>query len=125
MFDKLGITATSLCALHCIMLPIILPALPLLGVSFLADHTYEHVFLIITAIIGSIAMLSGFKRYHRKLYPFYLLALGIIIYWQKHDFSASVQPYFIIVGASLIVAAHFLNLKLCKDCTACPDRECN
>jgi Ca2+/Na+ antiporter len=107
------------------MLPIILPTLPLLGVSFLADHTYEHVFLIITAIIGSIAMFSGFKRYHRKLYPFYLLALGVIIYWQKHDFSVSLQPYFIIVGAFLIIAAHFLNLKLCKDCATCPDRECN
>lgn len=125
MLDRIGITATSLCALHCIMLPIILPALPLLGFSFLADHSYEHVFLIITAIIGSIAMFSGFKRFHRKLYPFYLLALGVIIYWQKHDFSPSVQPYFIIVGAFLIVAAHFLNLKLCKDCVECTASECS
>lgn len=125
MLDRIGITATSLCALHCILLPVLLPALPLLGISFLADHAWEHVFLIVTAILGSVALFSGFKRYHRKLYPFYLLALGVIIYWQKHDFSESVQPFFIIVGALLIVSAHLINLKLCNDCKQCTNEECS
>jgi len=125
MLDRIGITATSLCALHCILLPVLLPALPLLGISFLADHAWEHVFLIITAVLGSIAMFSGFKRYHRKLYPFYLLALGVIIYWQKHDFSESVQPFFIVIGALLIVSAHLINLKLCNDCKQCTDDKCS
>lgn len=125
MLDRIGITATSLCALHCILLPVILPALPLLGVSFLADHVWEHIFLIITAILGSIAMFSGFKRYHRKLYPFYLLLLGIVIYWQKHDFSEEVQPYIIVLGACLIVSAHLLNIKLCNSCKPCKTEECH
>ncbi len=124
MLDRIGITATSLCALHCILLPVILPALPLLGISFLADHAWEHVFLIVTAILGSIAMLSGFKRYHKKLYPFYLLMLGVVIYWQKHDFSEAVEPLFIVIGASLIVAAHIINIKLCNSCKQCTDSGC-
>ncbi|XQW84728.1 MerC domain-containing protein [Thalassotalea piscium] len=124
MLDRIGITATSLCALHCILLPVLLPALPLLGVGFLADHVWEHVFLVVTAILGSIAMLSGFKRYHRKLYPLYLLLLGVVIYWQKHDFSEAVQPYIIILGAFLIVTAHFLNIKLCNNCKKCETSEC-
>lgn len=124
MLDKLGITATSLCALHCILLPILLPALPLLGLSFLADHAWEHVFLLITAVMGTIALLSGFKRYHRRLYPLYLLFLGVIIYWVKHDFSESLQPVFIITGATLIVAAHIINLKLCNSCKECASEEC-
>ncbi|MFT5757975.1 MAG: hypothetical protein ACI9LM_002712 [Alteromonadaceae bacterium] len=115
MLDRIGITATSLCALHCIMLPLLLPTLPLLGLSFLADHAWEHVFLAITAILGSFALYSGYKRYHQQRYPFYLLAAGIIIYWIKHDFSESIQPIFIFIGASLIVSAHFINLKLCNN----------
>ena len=124
MLDRIGITATSLCALHCILLPVLLPALPLLGLGFLADHSWEHTFLISTAILGSIALFSGFKRYHRKLYPFYLLFLGVGIYWVKHDFSEELEVFFIIIGASLIVAAHFINLKLCNDCKACTDEGC-
>lgn len=125
MLDRIGITATSLCALHCILLPVILPALPLLGIGFLADHMWEHIFLIVTAVLGSIAMFSGFKRYHKKLYPFYLLMLGIVIYWQKHDFSESLQPVFIMIGATLIVAAHIINIKLCNNCKQCSEHECS
>ncbi|WP_076417324.1 MerC domain-containing protein [Colwellia sp. UCD-KL20] len=125
MLDRIGITATSLCALHCILLPVLLPTLPLLGLSFLADHTWEHIFLIMTAILGSFALFSGFKKYHKRLYPFYLLFLGVAIYWIKHDFSEELEPYFIILGASLIVAAHVINLKLCNSCKQCADEECH
>ncbi|NMP33591.1 MerC domain-containing protein [Thalassotalea sp. M1531] len=124
MLDRIGIAATSLCALHCILLPILLPALPLLGLSFLADHTWEHVFLIITAVLGTVALFSGFKRYHKKLYPFYLLYLGVAIYWIKHDFSIEHQPFFIVTGALLIVAAHFINMKLCNSCKQCTNDDC-
>ena len=124
MLDRLGITATSLCVLHCILLPILLPALPLLGLSFLADHSWEHVFLIFTAMLGSVALFSGFKRYHRKMYPFYLLFVGVGIYWIKHDFSEEYEAYFIIIGASLIVAAHYINLKLCNSCRDCVEDGC-
>lgn len=124
MLDRIGITATSLCALHCILLPVLLPALPLLGLSFLADHAWEHFFLIVTAILGTFALFSGFRKYHKRIYPFYLLFLGVGIYWIKHDFSEELQPYFIILGASLIVAAHVINLKLCNNCKQCADEEC-
>ena len=124
MLDRIGITATSLCALHCILLPVLLPALPLLGLSFLADHAWEHVFLLITALLGTVALFSGFKKYHRKIYPFYLLFLGIFIYWIKHDFAENIQPFFILVGASFIVAAHLINLKLCNDCRQCNEETC-
>ncbi|WP_440874787.1 MerC domain-containing protein [Thalassotalea sp. PLHSN55] len=125
MLDRLGITATSLCALHCILLPVILPALPLLGLSFLADHAWEHVFLLVTGILGSIAMFSGFKRYHRRLYPFYLLMIGLVVYWLKHDFSEQVQPLMIVIGATFIVAAHIINIRLCNACKTCTDEGCS
>jgi len=115
MLDRIGITATSLCALHCVMLPFLLPALPLLGLGFLADHAWEYVFLIITALLGAFALYSGYKRYHQQRYPFYILIAGIVIYWIKHDFSENIQPFFIFIGASLIVSAHFINLKLCNN----------
>ncbi|MGJ8691499.1 MAG: MerC domain-containing protein [Thalassotalea sp.] len=123
MLDKIGIAATSLCALHCILLPILLPALPLLGLSFLADHTWEHFFLIATAVLGTIALFSGFRRYHKRLYPFYLLYLGVSIYWIKHDFAEQYEIYFIVIGGGLIVAAHFLNIKLCNSCKTCTVEE--
>lgn len=125
MLDRIGITATTLCALHCILLPVLLPILPLLGLSVLADHSWEHVFLLLTAALGTFALFSGFKRYHKKLYPFYLLYIGIILYWIKHDYSEEVEIYFIVGGTALIVAAHFINIRLCNSCKECTDDGCN
>lgn len=125
MLDRLGITAASLCALHCIMLPILLPALPLFGLGFLADHSWEHGFLLATAVLGAITIFSGFKRYHKKLYPFYLLFLGVAIYWQNHQVAEHLQPLVIILGSGLIVAAHFINLKLCNSCKQCDEHGCS
>ena len=119
MLDRLGITATSLCALHCILLPVLMPVLALFGLEAFASHEGEHVVLFITLILGSIALFSGFKRYHRKIYPFYLLFLGGFVYWHKHSVDESVQPFMIIIGASLLVAAHVINIKLCNSCRSC------
>ena len=112
MLDRLGIAATSLCALHCILLPLLLPVLPLMGLTFLADHQWEHIFLGATAVLGTIALYSGYKRFHKKVYPFALLYIGVAIYWIKHDFLEVNAPIFIIVGASLIVMSHVINLRL-------------
>ena len=124
MLDKIGITATSLCALHCIFLPILLPILPLFGLSFLGSHEWEHVFLLMTAVFGTVALFSGFKRYHQQRFPFYLLYSGVALYWIKHDFSESLEAYFIISGAGLIIAAHFINIKLCNDRKQCAAETC-
>lgn len=117
--DRMSITATSLCAVHCIFLPVLLPVLPLLGLSVVAEDTFEHIVLLITLVMGFIALFAGFHKYHRKLYPFYSLALGGIVYASKHEVSESVQPYFIVVGASLIIFAHILNIRLCRSCKSC------
>lgn len=119
ILDRFGITATTLCALHCILLPIILPALPVLGLGFLADHLWERMYLLSTAVMGFIALYIGFQRYHKKLYPFYLLFIGAFIYWHKHDLPEEYQFFAIAAGATLIVIAHIINIKLCNSCKRC------
>lgn len=116
VLDKVGIAATSLCALHCILLPIMLPVLPLLGISFMAEEMFEHIVLIATLVLGAVALLSGFFKFHRKLYPLYLLGLGGIVYGFKDEFGHHNEPWVLSLGAILIVIAHIMNIKLCKSC---------
>jgi hypothetical protein len=119
LLDKLGIWVSSLCAVHCLSLPILIPLVPLVGASFFANNWFERTILSISMIVGFWALLSGFYRYHRQLYPLYSLALGGLIYWNKGMFGDAYEPYTITVGAMLIVGAHIANLKLCKSCRSC------
>lgn len=43
--DRVGATASLLCAVHCAVLPFVLAVLPALSLSFLADHRFERVFI--------------------------------------------------------------------------------
>lgn len=121
--DKIGIAITSLCAVHCILLPALLPILPLIGVNFLATHEFEHSILLITIVLGSIALFSGFHRYHRKLYPFYAFTIGIFIYWNKDALGETYEPFVLIFGAIFIVLSHILNIRLCNACRGCDTQE--
>ncbi|MDF2178707.1 MerC domain-containing protein [Aliiglaciecola sp. CAU 1673] len=121
LLDKMGIWASSLCALHCLLLPILVPLLPFVGASFFAENWFERSILTVSMIIGFWALLSGFYRYHRQLYPLYSLVLGGLIYWNKDMFGHDYEPFTIAIGALLIVAAHILNLRLCQACHQCDD----
>lgn len=121
LFDKMGIAITSLCAIHCILLPVILPALPLFGLSALHNHAFENIVLLITIILGFITLFIGFHRYHRKIYPFYALFIGTFIYWNKDTFGHDYEHAIIFVGAALVVLAHVMNMRLCKSCQSCKE----
>jgi len=117
--DKVGIAVTSLCAIHCILLPVLLPLLPLAGLTVAHNHAFERLVLLFTMVLGFVTLFAGFHRYHRKLYPFYSLFLGGFIYWQKDLLGPDYEHIVLIIGASFVVLAHVLNLRLCNHCHSC------
>jgi hypothetical protein len=117
--DKLGIWVSSLCALHCLALPVLIPLLPLIGSTFFAQVWFERVILSISLIIGGVALFSGASRYHGQYYPLVLLFTGGAIYWHKDIFGEAYEPFTIAVGALLIVAGHWVNMRLCRQCKCC------
>ncbi|MEO9946831.1 MerC domain-containing protein [Paraglaciecola sp.] len=119
LLDRLGIWASSLCALHCLLLPVLIPIIPFIGASFFAQGWFERTILSISMVVGFWALFSGFYRYHRQLYPLYSLALGGVIYWNKDMFGELYEPFIVATGAILIVGSHIVNLKLCQSCHDC------
>jgi len=117
--DKVGIAMTSLCAIHCIMLPVLLPVLPLFGLTAWHNHALERGILLASMVLGFVTIFAGFHRYHKKLHPFYSLFLGGFIYWNKDVFGVEYEHAILIIGAAFVVLAHVLNLRLCNHCHSC------
>ena len=118
--DKLSIVATSLCALHCLSLPLIIVLFPLLGASFVAQELFESVVLVVTMLLGTIALYSGYRYHHHRSYPFILLYLGGFLYWYKHELDPAQQPALIACAATMIILAHLLNIRLSRQLFGCP-----
>ena len=124
LLDKLGIWISSICALHCLLIPILLPIAPLVASSVFAEVWFERAILSFSILVGFAALFVGFHKYHRQLYPIYSLVLGGLIYWNKDVFGHEYEPFTITIGAMLIIAAHVINLRLCKQCKSCEDEAC-
>lgn len=112
--DKAGMIVSFGCAIHCILMPIVLPVLPMLG-FFLGHDSNFHIYLsALIALIAVLAIVPNTIRTKRKL-PLILASVGvcgIIItgLLEKH-FEFIWITVATIMASSLIIYAHYLNHK--------------
>lgn len=113
--DRIGATASFLCAVHCALLPFVIALLPLIGLGFLADHRFERVFVACAAVLASVTIVTAWRR-HRKLNALFLLVpgitlllAGIIIDIGAHEWM---HTALVVCGGVLVASAHVVNLVL-------------
>lgn len=126
--DRVGATASLLCAVHCMLLPFVLALLPLIGLEFLAGHTFERVFVACAAALAGTSIITAYRR-HRRPHALYLMApgiallvFGIIIDIDQH---IVIHTASVVTGGLLVASAHVTNLVLshrhhCAHCSDAP-----
>ena len=116
--DRLGMTASTLCAIHCALVPIFLTTLPLLGLEFLSNEWVEVSMIIVSVILGTLSLSMSYRKQHRKLFPFIVLFSGFALIATGH-FSGieSLEPILIPLGGFTVAAAHLVNWRLNRACT--------
>lgn len=119
-WDKLGMSASFICALHCALAPLILPVMALWGLGFIWGEAVEIGMLLFALAVGVFSLTKSYRQVHRKFYPFYFLVGGIGLIFISHSSLPHVlEPFVLPIGALLIVFAHWLNYRLCKNCPVC------
>jgi len=113
--DRFGATASFLCAVHCALLPLVIAALPALGLSFLANHHFERGFIAFASVLALTTLYMGFRRHHRfRAFWFLapgiaLLTAGIIVDFEQ---SATLHAVLVSLGGTLVALSHLTNLRL-------------
>jgi hypothetical protein len=127
--DRLGATASFLCAVHCALLPFVLAALPAFGLGFLADHGFERAFILCASLLALFTLVQGYRR-HRAPRALALVLPGLLLLWIGGfvvDAHGTMLWHAVLValGGSLVAAAHLTNLRLIHvyDHTACCDHD--
>jgi hypothetical protein len=120
--DKIGIAASSICALHCALAPLLITIAPLVGLGFVFEERFETIFILSSLGIAFLSLVWGFYKSHRKFEPFYLLLLGtslIVISRMETPLSFLPEPLLMFCGGLSIAISHYINLKLCNHCKTC------
>jgi membrane-bound ClpP family serine protease len=127
--DRIGATASFLCAIHCAVLPFVLAALPAFGLGFLADHGFERGFIIGASLLALGTVIHGYRR-HRVRRALALLLPGLMLLWiggfvmDAHS-TLMWHALFVALGGSCVAAAHLTNLRLVHvhDHSACCEHD--
>ena len=129
-FDKLGISATTICFIHCLIVPFLLPLLSTLGLGYLFHEGIEFIFFIISFVVALFSLSVGFVKYHKKWQPYFLFFLATLIFivnfffsnhdhHGNHDHGTAQDFIFIFLIAIFIIASHLMNIYFCKKCSCC------
>ena len=116
LLDRLGATGSLLCAIHCALLPILIAALPSLGVSALVAPGLEAGFVLFASLFGLSVLVWSYRR-HRAMRALALLVPGLLVLWVGVLYPPlhhSVVPHAVVMtfGGTLVGLAHVANLRL-------------
>lgn len=121
--DQIGVGLSLACAVHCLAAPLLLTALPLLGLSFLADDMTEVVLLGSALVLAVGSLCWGFRR-HKSGRVFLLLAVAVALIATGRLFAEDrSESLLVVAGAVILAASHALNWHLCRSCLDCQHPE--
>ncbi|MEW5248397.1 MerC domain-containing protein [Microbulbifer discodermiae] len=112
MRDTLGIVASGLCLLHCMLIPV-LPALGGLGVLVaLQGSQYLHLALLIPVVLLALASFPASCRRHRRHAVMIAGFSGILLLVIALYLEGIWELLASILGAGLLILAHWVNRRL-------------
>ena len=119
IIDNLGITISSVCAIHCVLLPAIFVIAPY---SFLASHDFHEALIYFILPCAGVAFTLGCRK-HGDLkvalmgtFGIILLASSILFHEIFHDeqhFEELITVLITIAGSIMLILSHLRNRKLC------------
>ena len=126
IIDNLGITISSVCAIHCVLLPAIFIVAPY---SFLASHEFHEALIYFILPCAAIAFILGCRK-HGDIKVAIMGTLGVMLLASSllfHDiFHADqhseelITVLITVAGSLMLILSHLRNRKLClKEEFAC------
>lgn len=119
--DQIGIWASGLCMVHCLLTPIVL-SFSAVSAHFLPSEERTHRFLALSiAFVGALALVKGFRNHRRKRVPL-LMAIGLAFIfggaWYGDRLpSHATEVAITLIGSGFMIAAHRINHTFCRNCS--------
>ena len=120
IIDNLGITISSVCAIHCVLLPAIFIIAPY---SFLASHEFHEALIYFILPCAATAFVLGCRK-HGDLKVALMGTLGLMllassllfheIFHSEEHSEELITVLITIAGSVMLILSHLRNRKLCS-----------
>ena len=114
-WDIVGISASTLCAIHCLVLPLLVMMGSISGYGIVHNHTIENVIIGFSAVIGFSSLVPAYLGHHRRPAPLFVLVIGfLLITLSRLSISNLLETVLTTTGAATVAIAHLLNWRICR-----------
>ncbi|WP_282166439.1 MerC domain-containing protein [Shewanella japonica] len=118
LLDRLAISVSALCALHCIAGPLLLILFPTMLSLPVSDHFYHILMVWVIIPTSSIAVFLGCTR-HKDPTVLVLafsgmIALGVTAIYGHDLFGETGEKLMTLASTIILVCAHWRNYSLCR-----------
>jgi hypothetical protein len=121
--DNLGIWASALCVVHCIVTPVLISMSVVLARFIPGEEKTHRTLAVGIAALGAIALVQGFRTHgRRRILGMMALGLGLIFAGAFFGDRLPAHGYEVAVtmtGSVLMIAAHRMNHTFCRACRRC------
>jgi uncharacterized membrane protein YfcA len=123
--DRLGIIASALCFVHCILTPVVLSFSAVWAHYLPSEERFHRALAVLVAAIGCFAIINGYRK-HRRLRVLLLMSTGLSFIFAGAYLGDRLPSHIAeiavtMTGSSLMITAHLINHTFCKNCQRCND----
>jgi len=122
--DRIGMSASVACAIHCALMPLAVTLIPVSGIKLIAGEYAEWTFVGISIAIGLTSLLICYTRQHKRASALLLFVTGLLLILIARTVLAESEPLeiaIVVIGSLTIAASHLLNRRLCRNCSVCQE----
>lgn len=76
--EQITVFLSVLCAIHCILTPILVILLPVAGSYFEQYHWIEYIIIVSVFVLGTSSILHGYKYHHQNKIPAFVFFGGLV-----------------------------------------------
>lgn len=107
--DKIGMTTSILCAIHCLALPFLLTAGLISGLSWLNHHAVEWGLIIFAIIVAGMSFSNSYWYNHQSILPIFVAAVGCILLLSSRMIEGDLEHTITALGGLILAGAHYIN----------------
>ena len=117
--DVWGFGASTVCAVHCGMLPFVLTFSSLGSIRWLSNPWIELGFIVLSAMIATLAIGQNFRQHKHIRLAIQVVLAGFALILAGHFLPGSMEYILTALGGATVATGHVLNWRLARKSVCC------
>ena len=118
VFDRVAISTSALCMIHCLATPFLIIGVPVLSSTFIAGEAFHRFLVWIVLPVSLVALFIGCRRHKDAVVAAFgglgLLLLVLTAYFGHQLLGETGERVATVVGGLILAMGHFRNYRLCR-----------